>query len=193
MLTCTPPKSGTTSWIRGLAVLKDRIKGIYRRPEDYNPRELFYRQAKSSFNPYNLQTRITGADWTKITAVRNPLERLYSAWKDKSRTFRFENGEVNWEKAIAETPWAWGTEHMTEHEKMKILKEALKSHDQEFDSKRIGIAQFEDRDSTLLGPLRALENEASNTAIFRIIKQPSLLYITAPKKRPFKMYQCASS
>ena len=82
---------------------------------------------------------------------------------------------------------------MTEHEKMKILKEALKSHDQEFDSKRIGIAQFEDRDSTLLGPLRALENEASNTAIFRIIKQPSLLYITAPKKRPFKMYQCASS
>ena len=76
---------------------------------------------------------------TKIIAVWNPFDRLYSAWKDKSRTFWFENGKINWEKAIAGT-----TEKMTEREKSKILKDALKQHDNEFDPKIFGIDQFED-------------------------------------------------
>ena len=37
LLYCTPPKSGTTSWQRGVAVLKDFVKGIQRKPEDYVP------------------------------------------------------------------------------------------------------------------------------------------------------------
>ena len=136
--------------MRGVAVLKDRISGTNHRPEDYVPRQLFQIRKEDSFNPYNYQTKITEINsnftvWTKITAVRNPFDRLYSAWKDKSRTFRFENGKVNWDKAIAETTWAWGTEKMTEREKSKILKNALKSHDKEFDPKRFGIDQFEDR------------------------------------------------
>ena len=149
LLTCTPPKSGTTSWMRGVAVLKDKINEIHHRPEDYVPRQLFYMRKGDCFNPYSFQTKITETnsnftDWTKITAVRNPFDRLYSAWKDKSRTFRFENGTINWEKAIAETTWAWGTEKMTEREKSKILKKALKQHDKQFDTKIFGIDQFED-------------------------------------------------
>ena len=137
--------------MRGVAVLKDRISGTNHRPEDYVPRQLFQIRKEDSFNPYNYQTKITGTNpnfinWTKITAVRNPFDRLYSAWKDKSRTFRFENGKVNWDKAIAESTWAWGTEKMTEREKSKILKNALKSHDKEFDPKRFGINQFEESD-----------------------------------------------
>ena len=31
---CTPPKSGTTSWHRGIAVLKDFIEGKQTVPED---------------------------------------------------------------------------------------------------------------------------------------------------------------
>ena len=137
--------------MRGVAVLKDKINGADHKPEDYVPRQLFHMRKADSFNPYNFQSKITASnsnftDWTKITAVRNPMDRLYSAWKDKSRTFRFENGKVNWEKSIAETTWAWGTEKMTEREKFKILKNALKQHDQEFDPKRFGIDQFEDSD-----------------------------------------------
>ena len=140
--------------MRGVAVLKDRISGTNHRPEDYVPRQLFHMRKEDSFNPYNYQTKITESNskfinWTKITAVRNPMDRLYSAWKDKSRTFRFENGKVNWEKAIAETTWAWGTEKMTEREKSKILKNALKQHDIEFDPKRFGIDQFEESDYPL--------------------------------------------
>ena len=48
MLTCTPPKSGTTSWIRGVAVLKDYIKGIRKKPEDYIPAKIFADRQKES-------------------------------------------------------------------------------------------------------------------------------------------------
>ena len=138
--------------MRGVAVLKDKINGIDHTPEDYVPRQLFHMRKEDSFNPYDYNTKITEtnsnfSDWTKITAVRNPLDRLYSAWKDKSRTFRYENGKVDWVKAMTETTWAWGTENLTEREQFKILKGALKQHDLEFDPKRFGIDQFEESDS----------------------------------------------
>ena len=105
MVFCTPPKSGTTSWQRGAAVLKDFIKGKKgRKPEDYVPRQLFELRWGNAFNPYtfknNLPKRFSnGRNWTKIVVGRNPFDRLLSAWKDKSRTFRFENGTVDWNKA----------------------------------------------------------------------------------------------
>ena len=34
------------------------------------------------------------SDWTKILNARNPFTRLYSAWNDKSRTHRFQNGSI---------------------------------------------------------------------------------------------------
>ena len=104
MIYCTPPKSGTTNWQRGVAVLKDFAKGLKgRKPDDYMPRQLFKSRRDTVFNPYtfknNLPKRYSkGENWTKIVVGRNPFDRLYSAWKDKSRTFRFENGTVNWDK-----------------------------------------------------------------------------------------------
>ena len=120
LIYCTPPKSGTTNWQRGVAVLKDFAKGLKgRKPDDYMPRQLFKSRRDTVFNPYtfkyNLPKRYSKSEnWTKIVVGRNPFDRLYSAWKDKSRTFRFENGTINWEKAIAETTWSWGTANMTE-------------------------------------------------------------------------------
>jgi len=135
LLYCAPPKSGTTNWHRGIAVLKDFIKGKHNSPEDYNPREIFAKGANRKFE-----------DMTKLTQIevaRNPFARLYSAWKDKSRTFRFENCTVDWDKAAKETTWIWGTENRTETEKYKILKKALNSHDQAFNAKALGIKPFE--------------------------------------------------
>ena len=48
LLTCTPPKSGTTSWTRGVAVLKDYLKGIRKKPEDYIPAKIFADRRKGS-------------------------------------------------------------------------------------------------------------------------------------------------
>ena len=137
--------------MQGVAVLKDRINGDHRRPESYVPRELFNMKTKDSFNPYQYKNNLLAKfknveNWTKVTAVRNPFSRLYSAWKDKSRTFRFENGTVNWEKAIAETTWVWGTDKMKKGQRSKLLSERLKAHDIEFDPTVFGIDQFEDWD-----------------------------------------------
>ena len=125
ILYCTPPKCGTTSWKMGVQVLKDRrkgtdlrnnlnkliawnvrrtLKGIKKKPESYVPRDLFNKfhinpykfSSGGNFNP--LHGNIT--DWLKVLAVRNPWNRLYSAWKDKTRTFRFPNGTVDWNKAF---------------------------------------------------------------------------------------------
>ena len=83
------------------------LKGIMKKPESYVPRDLFNKfhinpykfSSGGNFNP--LHGDIT--DWLKVLAVRNPWNRLYSAWKDKTRTFRFPNGTVNWDKAFRNT------------------------------------------------------------------------------------------
>ena len=51
LLTCTPPKSGTTSWTRGVAVLKDYLKGISKKPEEYIPAKMFPDRLKDAFSP----------------------------------------------------------------------------------------------------------------------------------------------
>ena len=108
-----------------------------------------YRKAKDSCNPYqykNSQSKCKNVkNRTKIIAVRDPLSRLYSALKDKSRTFRFENGTVDWEKAATETTWGWGTDNWTKKEKSKLLHERVQSHDREFDPTIYGIDKFEAR------------------------------------------------
>ena len=40
--------------------------------------------------------------------------------------------------------WLWGTENRTQQEKHEILKKELKEHDEMFDSKFLGIQQFEE-------------------------------------------------
>ena len=88
LIYCAPPKSGKTSWNRGIVVLKDFIEGKFHEPEHYNPREV-------SSQIYNRQPKFKNVNnLTQIGVTRNPFSRLYSAWKDKSRTFRFKNGTI---------------------------------------------------------------------------------------------------
>ena len=88
LLYCAPPKSGATSWNRGIVVLKDFIEGKYHAPEDYNPNEVISQLSNRKPKFKNV------TNLTQIAVFRNPFSRLYAAWKDKSRTFRFQNGTV---------------------------------------------------------------------------------------------------
>ena len=58
LLTCTPPKSGTTSWIRGVAVLKDYLKGTRKKPEDYDETKLFKNRVNDAFSPSQFENKI---------------------------------------------------------------------------------------------------------------------------------------
>ena len=59
--------------------------------KDYNPWEVFHSR-RTKIDRLKISQNMT--KMTKIEVSRNPFWRLYSAWKDKSRTFRFENGSV---------------------------------------------------------------------------------------------------
>ena len=75
--------------------------------------------------------------------MRNPFSRLYSAWKDKSRTFRFVNGSIDWEAARKGTTWTWGiTNHI---QAQNNLKDMLQQHDVNYNPHAYGIDDFEDR------------------------------------------------
>ena len=71
------------------------------------------------------------------------MTRLYSAWQDKSRTFRFQNGSVDWDLAQNSTTWIWGTANDTEAQKM--MEDILMKHDIYFNPKRFGIDKFEEK------------------------------------------------
>ena len=76
----------------------------------------------------------------KIIAVRDPLSRLYSAWKDKSRTFRFQNGSIDWEQIKNGTTWTWG---ITDDIRARnVMKKVLQKHDSNFN---LRIDKFEDK------------------------------------------------
>ena len=78
----------------------------------------------------------------KIIAVRDPLSRLYSAWKDKSRTFRFQNGSIDWEQIKNGTTWTWGITN--DIRARNVMKNVLEQHDYNFNPRHFGIDQFED-------------------------------------------------
>ena len=61
------------------------------------------------------------SDWSKVLISRNPFERLYSAWNDKSRTFRNDNGKLNFTKVELESTFLWGKENATHQEKLHII------------------------------------------------------------------------
>ena len=97
LLTCTPPKSGTTSWIRGVAVLKDRLKGIIKKPMDYIPTYLFKNRQKDpvhqSPNSPNLGLFSVRTVWPE-RAVRSKYFLLGVRWtllKDAFSPSEFAN------------------------------------------------------------------------------------------------------
>ena len=79
----------------------------------------------------------------KIIAVRDPLSRLYSAWKDKSRTFRFQNGSIDWEQIKNGTTWTWGITN--DKRARNVMKNVLEKHDYNFNPRHFGIDKFEDK------------------------------------------------
>lgn len=79
----------------------------------------------------------------KIIAVRDPLSRLYSAWKDKSRTFRFQNGSIDWEQIKNGTTWTWGITN--DIRARNVMKNVLEKHDYNFNPRHFGIDKFEDK------------------------------------------------
>ena len=62
-------------------------------------------------------------NWTKILVGRHPFERLYSAWNDKSRSFRFPNGTYDLSTAAKETTYLWGRSNLTKIEQGQSSKE----------------------------------------------------------------------
>lgn len=80
LLTCLPPKTGTTNWQRFFAAL------IYpdKKPEDFNVPEVFNQiprvKDKSKQIIQQLDSR---REYTKLMNVRHPFARLLSAWHQK--------------------------------------------------------------------------------------------------------------
>ena len=114
---CVPPKSSTTSWQMGMQVLKELANGIRKKPEDFVPHDLYNQFCYSPRSFHQNQHPVLGNlnDFSKILIGRNPFDRLYSAWSDKSRTFRYENGSIDFDAAAVETTWLWGErrDHLT--------------------------------------------------------------------------------
>ena len=96
----------------GMQVLKDLANGTKTRkkPEDYVPHDLYnqFCYSPNSFHQNHHPALGNLDEFSKILVGRNPFDRLYSAWSDKSRTFRYQNGSINYDAAAAETTWLWG-------------------------------------------------------------------------------------
>ena len=94
----------------GMQVLKDLSNGISKKPEDYVPHDLYnqFCYDPNSFDQNHHPVLGNLEDYSKILIGRNPFDRLFSAWSDKSRAFRHENGSINFDAAAKETTWLWG-------------------------------------------------------------------------------------
>jgi len=132
ILYCAAPKCGTTNWQLGMQVLVDSSNGIYNQsPETYVPTEVFHqRQYHASDFESNSGPVLSGKvykaqNYSKIIVTRNPFDRLYSAWNDKSRTFRFSNGSIDYEQIKKSTTWLWGLESLSETSKRKKINSKL--------------------------------------------------------------------
>ena len=97
---CLPPKCGTTNWQKAMNVLEQDSKHIsppsgeeYWKPEEFEKFEDVYNLLRNADINKSGEKRMI-SDWTKILNARNPFTRLYSAWNDKSRTHRFQNGSI---------------------------------------------------------------------------------------------------
>ena len=106
----------------GMQVLKDLSNGIHKKPEDYVPHDLYnqFCYSPSSFMPnedfvHPALGKIS--EYSKILIGRNPFDRLYSAWNDKSRSFRFPNGTIDLLAAEKETTKLWGRSNLTKTQK----------------------------------------------------------------------------
>lgn len=80
LMTCLPPKTGTTNWQRFFAAL------IYpdKKPEDFNVPEVFNQIPRMKDKSQRIIDQLDSrGDFTKLMNVRHPFARLLSAWHQK--------------------------------------------------------------------------------------------------------------
>ena len=84
---CLPPKSGSTNWLLALEPLADEYRNDPFSRADFGPESNIYRRLPSLTND-ELTKNFRGVRKSrKVMTTRNPISRLFSAWKDK---FRFQ-------------------------------------------------------------------------------------------------------
>jgi len=139
ILYCSPPKCGTTNWQRGMQVLTDinklkflspneRENNPTPKPEDYVPLQLF-QQARSWPEFYATHNR---EGWDKIWAGRDPFRRIFSAWHDKTRSWRLEDHSIDYEAAASGTTWLWGRDFNTTDERDEHIRKQVNREDEGF-------------------------------------------------------------
>ena len=84
---CLPPKSGSTNWLYTLEPLADEYRKDPFSRADFGPESNIY-QRLPHLTKDELSKSLRGVKKSrKILNARNPVSRLFSAWKDK---FRFQ-------------------------------------------------------------------------------------------------------
>ena len=84
---CLPPKSGSTNWLLTLETLADEYRNDPFSRADFGPESNIY-QRLPHLTKDELAKNFRGVRKSrKILNTRNPVSRLFSAWKDK---FRFQ-------------------------------------------------------------------------------------------------------
>ena len=84
---CLPPKSGSTNWLYTLEPLADEYRKDPFSRADFGPKSNIY-QRLPHLTKDELSNSLRGVRKSrKILNARNPVSRLFSAWKDK---FRFQ-------------------------------------------------------------------------------------------------------
>ena len=84
---CLPPKSGSTNWLYTLEPLADEYRKDPFSRADFGPESNIYRRLPH-LTKEELSKSLRGVRKSrKILNARNPVSRLFSAWKDK---FRFQ-------------------------------------------------------------------------------------------------------
>ena len=82
---CLPPKSGSTSWLHSLEPLADEYKNNPSSRAYFGPKSDIYLRLPS-LTKSELSNKFWGVKKSrKILNARNPISKLFSAWKDKFR------------------------------------------------------------------------------------------------------------
>ena len=74
-----------------MSVLQFDNQGLKLKPEDFHSPGV-YKTLRIHQIENAKEHQMIEKSWIKVANVRNPFTRLFSAWNDKSRTFRFSNG-----------------------------------------------------------------------------------------------------
>ena len=69
--------------------------------------------------------------WNKIWAGRDPFRRVFSAWHDKTRSWRLEDHSIDYEAAAAGTTFLWGFQFNTTVERNERIQKQVNMDDRD--------------------------------------------------------------